>query len=414
MNRVQSPVMVLIAVCAFSLAGLPASATDLPLNAALSRAVATHPQLRGFESRQRILELESRQAALRPPLEAGLELENLGTDVETTLTLAGVLELGGKRGARQALASLRIDELAIEREIKALDVLAEVARRYIDLAEAQARLPLLDSAIERQQVLAKAVRRRFNEGASPEALALAAEAELVRRETERRTAAHELDIAWRSLALMWSEREPGVAPRVQSPADILPRLRSLQEVTAELRESPDIRYFAKAERVQDARLRLAATSRSADVRWEIGVRRFDLTQDTALVAGVSVPLAQGARGAINESIEQSNRELLGMSREDALLALESTLVRVHGELASRITTLDTLGDQVLPKVAAAAAQAARAYSAGALTYHESLQIQNEVLQLEWERLALRFVIERQLVELQRLTGNPILSIEVQP
>jgi len=86
----------------------------------------------------------------------------------------------------------------------------------------------------------------------------------------------------------------------------------------------------------------------------------------------------------------------------------------HGELTAHLATLAALSAQVLPKVSDAATQAARAYAAGALTYHESLQIQDQAVQLEWERLALRFDIDRQLLELQRLTGNPILSTEVQP
>lgn len=414
MNRVPQSAMALIAVYACGLLGTPAFAMDLTLGAALARTTAVHPELRAFDIRKRVLELESRQAAFRPALEAGVELENLGQDVETTLTLAGVLELGGKRDARRTLAALRVDELAIEREIKALDVLAEVTRRYLDLAEAQARLPLLDAAVEQQQALARAVRKRFVEGASPEALALAAEAELVRRQSERRTADREQEIAWRALALMWSEREPGETPRVMPPSAALPSLQPLERLLATLRESPDIRYFAQADRVQEARQRLASTARVSDLRWELGVRRFDLTKETALVAGVSLPLGQGARGAINGSIEQGHRELLGTSRESTLLTLETTLTRVHGELTAHLATLAALSAQVLPKVSDAATQAARAYAAGALTYHESLQIQDQAVQLEWERLALRFDIDRQLLELQRLTGNPILSTEVQP
>jgi len=352
-----------------------------------------------------------------PPLSVGLEIENmLGTGdysglaaAETTLTLAGVLERGGKPAARRALAATRLDELAVQREVKELDVLAEVARRYLDLAEVQTTLPLLTAGLERQRSLAAAVRRRFQEGASPEALALSAEAEIARREAELQRARRGAEVAWRSLALMWSDNAPGTVPEVIGRARALPELLSLETLLPSLRQLPDLRSFVQAERVQDARRRVAAAGRSFDLEWQLGVRRLEASGDTALVAGVSLPLGTRSRAALDESIEDVNRELLTSSRDTTLSALETMLVRVHGDIAAALDVIRALESEILPRLVKSAAQAERAYAAGALSYFESLQLQNEVMQVELEVLALRHDIDRKLVELQRLTGEPIVA-----
>lgn len=403
---------------ALVLSVIPPSASALGLEEAVVRTAAVHPDLRGFVIKRRSLAIEASQADLRPALSAGLELENVAgsggysgvDDVEATLTLAGILERGGKRAARQALAATRIDALAVEREAKELDVLAEVARRYLDLAEAQARLPMIERSLERQRELAKAARRRFQEGASPEVLALSAESAITRRALALESARRDVDLAWRTLALMWADSAPGEAPILPARSAELPALKNLETLVPGLRRSPDLRYFAEAERVQDARRRLASAGRQFDLSWQVGVRRFEATDDTALVAGITVPLGMRSRAALDESLEAENLELIASTRDATSLALETMLVRVHGEIASSISQVRALEGDILPRLSKSAAQAQRAYAAGALSYFESMQLQNEITEAEWEALSLRFAIDRKLVELQRLTGEPIVAV----
>ncbi len=55
-------------------------------------------------------------------------------------------------------------------------------------------------------------------------------------------------------------------------------------------ENPAIEIFASEERLREAELQLAKTQSSTDIGWSVGVRQFQDTDDTALVAGVSIPL----------------------------------------------------------------------------------------------------------------------------
>src|SRR5690606_42105786 len=56
---------------------------------------------------------------------------------ELTVTLAGVLERGGKLDARRAVAQANLDSLAPQRETVRLDLMAEVARRYLAVTDAR-------------------------------------------------------------------------------------------------------------------------------------------------------------------------------------------------------------------------------------------------------------------------------------
>ena len=128
-----------LAACVVALAvALPThAAAPLSLDDAFARVADTHPQLRLFDARNDVLRAELERATLGPALVAGAELENaFGTGeasglggAEVTLTLASVLERGGKLDARRILANIRIDALAEEREAQRLVLLAEVARR---------------------------------------------------------------------------------------------------------------------------------------------------------------------------------------------------------------------------------------------------------------------------------------------
>ena len=99
----------------------------LTLDDAFARVADSHPDLRLIGSRQDVLSAERDRAAQGPALVAGASVENaFGTgearaleQAELSLTLASVLERGGKLDARRTLAQSRID--ALPEELRPLD-----------------------------------------------------------------------------------------------------------------------------------------------------------------------------------------------------------------------------------------------------------------------------------------------------
>ncbi len=95
---------------------------------------------------------------------------------EIALTLASVLERGGKRDARQALAAGQLNALGAARETTRLDLLAEVARRYLDVVAAQTEADIAAVNVAQRDRTVAAATKRVQAGASPESARLTAEA----------------------------------------------------------------------------------------------------------------------------------------------------------------------------------------------------------------------------------------------
>ena len=390
-----------------------AAAQPFTLEDAHERVVQFHPDLRLFVPRREGLEADARAADLRPPIEAQVDLENVlgsgplqGTrSAEMTLSLAGVLERGGKREARRALAAARIDALSVQRAATQLDLLAEATRRYVDLAALQAQRPLLAEDLAQRRRIAHAARQRFAAGAAPEASALAAEAGIAQAEARLATLDAQQAAAWRRLSLLWGAPVDGPVPEVTPVPESPPALPTLAELTARIAESPELLAFADEARIREARLRLAETEASPDADWSVGVRRLQDGSDTGLVAGFSLPLGTRRRAEPAIAAARAEREALGMQRESAALQLEAVAVDAWSQVESGALQADRLRTEVLPRLERAAAQSERAYRAGALSYLEWAAVQTDITTSRFALLEARVATQRALIELQRLTAE---------
>lgn len=391
-----------------------AAAQPFTLADAHERVARSHPDLRLFVPRRNGLEAEARAAALRPALELQADLENvLGSgplqgirSAELTLSLSGVLERGGKREARRALAASRIDALGVQRAAMQLDLLAETTRRYLDLAALQAQRPLLDEDLAQRQRIARAARQRFAAGAAPEASALAAEAEVAQAKARLVAVDAQQAAAWRRLSLLWGEPTGNAAvPEVLPVPEAVPELPTLTELTARIAEAPELAAFADEARIREARLRLAETEASPDVRWSAGVRRLQDGRDMGIVAGFSLPLGTRQRAEPAIAAARAEREALAMQRESAALQLEAVAVDAWSQVESGALQADRLRTEVLPRLERAAAQSERAYRAGALSYLEWAVVQTDITTSRLALLEARVAAQRALIELQRLTAD---------
>lgn len=398
-------------------AALPARAGDrLTLDDAFARVAASHPDLRLPALRGEILAAELDEALQRPALRTGVELENApgtgdysGVDgAELTLSLASVLERGGKRDARRALAQGRIDALAPEREAARLDLLAETARRYLDVVGAKHRRDLADADIAQRTRTVAAARHRFQAGASPESVLLTAQAALARAQLEQRRAAQTMDAARQHLAALWGEREPRFETTDTDPL-ALPAIADFDALAATLERTPELVRFANERRIGEARLQLARSQAKADIDWQMGVRAFNDTDDVALVASASLPLGGARRAEPQIRAAEAGLAMLEVERESRGVSLYSTLVDAHGRY--RVAQLEVLRlrDDVLPALARAEAAAARAYRAGAISYLEWAQLQSERTAVARQQLDTALDAHRALIEIQRLTGDALVQ-----
>lgn len=408
----------LSAIAALSLAPCVTAAQQnqtLQLDDAFARVSTTHPELRLFGAHENVLRAERDQALLRPTWTATAELENvLGTGeargvrgAELTLSLASVLERGGKLDARRTLADVRIDALAIDRETKRLDLLAETARRYQAVVAARSQRGIAELDIAQRKRAVSGAHQRLQAGASPESVLLSAQAVLARAELDRDRAAQRHASARQHLAALWGERTPAFDIADNDPLN-LPDMIDAEALARMLDATPELRYFASEQRVREARLQLARSASSVDLDWSVGVRRLQTDGDFGLVAGLSMPL--GSRRRAQPAIRAAEAELAGIEieREAQDMALYSTLVEAHGRYRVARLEVERLRADILPKLERAASAAERAYRAGAASYLDWAQLQSECIAARKQQLDVALDAQRALIELQRLTGQPLV------
>lgn len=394
-----------------------ASAADrLTLDDAFARVGQAHPDLRLAGGQRNVLNAELDRASFRPPLVVGASAENvLGTGeasglsgAELTLTLASVLERGGKLDARRALVQSRIDSLAIQREAKRLDLLAEVARRYLAVVSAQKQREIADLDIAQRRRTVAGARERLNAGASPESVVLTAEAMLARAELERARAVQREAGARQHLAALWGERDPNFQVVATNPM-ALPKVSGFDELTTWLARTPEIAQFAGEQRIREARLQLARTQATPDIDWQVGVRRLQATDDFGFVASASMPLGARTRAQPEIRVAEAELALLEIERESRNISLYSTLADAHARYLSAQLEVRRLASDVIPKLGRAEAAAERAYRAGAISYLEWAQLQSERTNARKQQLEAALEAQRALIEIQRLTGQPFVA-----
>jgi cobalt-zinc-cadmium efflux system outer membrane protein len=411
----------LAALVAVSAIAWPAHAADrLSLDEAFARVAQTHPDLRLFGARQDILSADLERAALRPAWVAGASVENAfgtgeasGLDgAELTLSLASVLERGGKLDARRTLAQSRIDALAVEREARRLDLLAEVARRYLAMVAAQRQRDIAELDIAQRQRAVAGARHRLQAGASPESVVLTAQAALARAELDRARAEQRFAAARQHLAALWGERAPTFDVVAADPT-ALPQVASFAQLTSTLEQTPELAQFVGERRIREARLQLARADAKADLDWEVGVRRLQATDDMALIGSISMPLGASRRAQPEIRAAEADLTALEIERESKGLSLYSTLAEAHGRYLTARLEVDRLRTDVLPKLAKAEAAAERAYRAGAISYLEWAQLQSERTAARKQQLDAALEAQRALIEIQRLTGAPFVAAPAQ-
>ncbi len=231
---------------------------------------------------------------------------------------------------------------------------------------------------------------------------------LARAELERARAAQREAGARQHLAALWGERDPDFQVVTSNPL-VLPKIAAFEELSTWLTRTPEIAQFASEQRIREARLQLARTQATPDIDWQVGVRRLQATDDFGFVASASVPLGARTRAQPEIRVAQAELELLEIERESRNISLYSTLADAHGRFLSAQLEVRRLASDVIPKLGRAEAAAERAYRAGAISYLEWAQLQAMRIEARQRQLDAAFAAQTALIEIQRLTGQPLLA-----
>ncbi|AUZ56247.1 TolC family protein [Stenotrophomonas acidaminiphila] len=413
-KRLAALAALAIAPCA--IAQVPSPPEPLTLDAAISRVARTHPDLRLPVLQRAAAEARYEGAGFKPPLAFGVDIENaLGTGAsrgfdasEVTVSLAGVLERGGKLDARRALAQANIDTLAPQREVTRLDLMAEVARRYLAITAARGQRRIALDDIEQRRRAVAAARVRLQAGASPASTLMTAQAALAQAELDRDRAMQAERAARLALAALWNAREADFTEVSGEPLQ-LPALEDFQQLAALLSDTPELALIAGEARVREAQLQLARSELRGNLSWQLGMRNNRDSGDTALVGGFSLPLGNARRAGPEIRAAEAELAMSAVQRESRALQLYSTLAEAHGRYATARLEVARLDSDVLPQLQRAEKAAESAWRAGAISYLEWAQLQAMRIEARQRQLDAALAAQTALIEIQRLTGQPLVA-----
>ncbi|MGH8311090.1 MAG: TolC family protein, partial [Steroidobacteraceae bacterium] len=379
------------------------------------------PALRGSEYLLQASRARESRAAQSPAVSIGADVEDFagngslsGVDaLQTTLRLSGVLELGGKRLARVALAERETDVVLADRRAQRLDLLAQVATRFAEVAARQEQLVVAREATRLSEVTVERVAERIRIGAAPRYELGRAEIRLARARIEETHAQHQLASSRVRLAASWGATAPEF-DQVSANLFELPATKTLEQLTAEIDASPAIQRMLSRERVAEAQLNLARSARGLEVAWSGGVRHLQSLDDTALVASIAVPL--GARRRAEPSIREADamRARIPLDLQAARVEANTALFDLYQELAHARLEAQTLREQVQPQSESVLQSTEQAFRQGRTTFLEFANAQQQLLEVRRDAVAAAAEFHALLIEIERLTGTGLGADDVNP
>lgn len=422
-RRSSSVLGIFVVLFAFnSFAQSPPAADTRPvttLRDVFSRALEANPNLRGQRFAVTAADARIDQAALRPAFEVGIEAENiLGTnrlstfdDSEVTLRLGTVLELGGKRGRRIDSARSERDLILTQNDAERLDLLAEVARRFIRVAMMQEELDLAKRRLDLADRTRKGVDQRVAAARSPRLESNNAAVAANRAEIEYQQAESALRQSWAQLSSLWGG-DTAYPGRVAADLFAMPTTGDFAALSALLERNPDIIRFASERRIQDARLRLAESQRTPDVTLSAGIRRLQADRSNAFVLSASIPLGSGSRAAPYIAEAQSLRGGIQYKEQAVRSELMATLFVALEQLAQSRQEVQKLLTVAIPQADEANKLALDGYNVGRFSLLELITAQQQLTDLQRQAIDAAASFHESLLEVERLTGTSAADRDV--
>lgn len=390
---------------------MPAAAGDaLSLPQAVTRALAHNPAVRAGDQTIVATERQADLTGLAPPWVVGADVENFGgtgavagvRSAETTLRLARVIERGGKREARREVGAINIERSRNALAQTRLELTSETTRRFIEVLADQARTTLAAQDLALAQDLTVTVKRWVQAGRSPVSDLSLMEIAEARADIEVEHAAHELAAARVSLAALWNTATPDFET-VSGTLFDLPVAPSYEVLLSRLPDNPVLRGLALETQAAQARERVAAASAAPDITAHVGVRRLSASDDTALVAGVSIPLGSATRSALSMAQSVAETEAADARAQAEQMDVRQQLFSTYQELLHARTAFEAHRDRMIPKAESALALTRKGFNAGRFSFVALSQAQRTLLELRHAQInaAVRYHIL--LTDIERMT-----------
>lgn len=391
------------------------------LRDAVTLALLQNPALAAFAWETRAREARILQAGRPPNPAVNVLLEDFGArqfaggglnepiQPQATIQLSQLIELGGKRAARERLATLNRDLAAWDYEAARIDVLTEVTSAFSDVLAAQESVTQIERTTRLVEEVQQSVGLRVAAGVvSPiEETRAGVAAASVRVELAR--ARRALEAGRARLALLWGASAPAftaVEGNLQRDPAPLPPFSAL---TAKVQQNPELARWA-AEIVQrEAAVAVERSKAVPDVSVVGGYRRFTDVDANAFVVGasISLPFFDRNRGGVQEA--QTRVAKAYEERRAAESRVAAALADAYAALASAHDEVTTLRSAVLPGSQQAFEAVSEGYRLGRFGYLDVLESQRTLIGAGSQYLRALADYHKAVANVERLIGAPLID-----
>ncbi|NOG58888.1 MAG: TolC family protein [Proteobacteria bacterium] len=388
----------------------------ITLDQAIIKVLEHHPQLKIDAYEARALAARIKLASLKPADSIKVEVEDFaGTGeassfrgMQTTLSLARVLELGNKSTYRSNVVKQESYVLGELQNAERLDLLAETARRFLQVVINQEKVKLANEALVIANNTKDIVEKKISAAISPTVERYRVDIDIANLQLALEHAEHELESSRVMLSSMWND----ISPDFDSASAELFRLDEILTIDAYaqlLERNPDLVRYTTQQRLADARLQLARIKQKPDIELSGGIRYLNSSDDVGFILSANIPFGTVERAVpVIEEAEMLNM-IDPMAFEQKKTELFSTLFEIYQELLHSKTATKLLEENIIPSAQQALQDYEKLYSTGRYSLLELVEAQRTLLNSRSRLLESVANFHRYLIEIDRLTGALITT-----
>lgn len=377
----------------------------LSLPEALAAAFAHNPELAAAGREVGVAEGERHQAGLLPNPELSWEAEDTRRDTRTTtVTLSQPFELGGKRGARVAVATIgqAIAQLELERQRNGLR--ADVVQAFHTALRAQTALELAQQSQALTERGLRVVQGRVTAGQASPVEATRAQVQLAQAQSEVGRAASQRSVAYQALArltgsplatfdhLQAAKLSPGAAPTAEALLDKVEQTAEWRLAAAQVERGEASLGSEKAQRIPDLTVSLGSQYSREDrervnvVGLSMPLPLFDRNQGNVLVAARRADQARDLRNAVELRLRSETRSALS-------------------QWATAMQEVQAYDRTILPSAQQAVDTAIRGFEMGKFAFLDVLDAQRTLIEARGLYLAALAAATDARAQLERVYGD---------
>ncbi|MBN1165231.1 MAG: TolC family protein [Candidatus Krumholzibacteriota bacterium] len=386
----------------------------LTMRQALALALLRNPRLRSYSWKVRETEARRLEASLRPNPELAIEVEEVGGPGKRrefdgalfTLQLSRLIELGGKRGKRERLASLDNALAGWDYESARIDLLTEVTKSFVAVLAAQQKKDFTEELLRLSEKLMDAVSIRVEAGKdSPLEETKAAVAHSSIR-IEHQRALRELELSRKRLCSTWGGDQPRFEV-VAGKLDTFSPLPPLDSLTRWLGESPPVARWSLEMDKRRAALELERAKALPDFTLSGGMQRFNDTGENLLIFGISIPLQLSNRNQAGKRLAAYELAGAGESRKADETRIRIALTAAYTELAGAYQEALELRDHVLLGARSVFDRSMLSYREGKLDYLHLLDAQRTLFDARIRYIEVLAEYHKAKTDVERIIGRSI-------